>query len=116
MESRIDFTATSPALAGLGITPPNVQSLTSPDATQVIPSIDSRLGGGYTFAMSNRGILRIEAGYQVAVYINAVNQYSLTEVVTPPVDQSVGVFLRTAEHLPSNFTVHGPYLTASWAF
>ena len=48
--------------------------------------------------------------------MNAVNDYSMTEVVTPSNTQSVGVFLRTAEHLQSDFTVHGPYLTASWLF
>ena len=115
LKSRIDFTAISPELAGLGITPPNTQSLTSPNATFVVRTIDSRLGTGYT-ANTNRGIFRIEAGYQLAVYVNAVHQYSLSEVVTPPVDQSVGVFLRTQTPLQTNFAVHGPYLTASWVF
>ncbi len=114
MQSRIDFAATSPALAGLGITPPNVQALTSPEATQVIPGIDSKLGVGYTFCGHECGRFRIEAGYQAAVYVDAVSQYALSEVVTPPVDQSVGVYLRTAERVQSNFTVHGPDLTASW--
>jgi hypothetical protein len=111
MQSRIDFTATSPDFPT-----PNNQSLTSPNATQIVPSIDSRLGGAYTFPVGCRRLLRIEAGYQAAVYFNAVNQYSLSEVVTPPTTQSVGVFLRTADHLQNNFTVHGPYLSGSWLF
>jgi hypothetical protein len=116
MQSRIGFSATSPALAGLGIIPPNTQSLTSPDATQVVPSIESRLAAGYAFPVGNHGLFRIEAGYQAAVYVNAVSQYSLSGVVIPPVAQGVGVFLRTATPLQSNFTVHGPCLTASWMF
>ena len=114
-ESRIDFTAPSPELVGLSIPPPNRQSLTSPDATQVVPSLDAKLGAAYSVP-GRYGLFRIEAGYQAAVYIDAINQYALSEVVTPPVAQSVGVFLRTAEHLQTNFTVHGPYVTADWVF
>jgi Legionella pneumophila major outer membrane protein precursor len=116
MQSRMDFSADSPSLAGLGITPPNTQSLTSPDATRVVPSLDTKLGSSYTFPGTRYGLFKFEAGYQAAIYVNAVNQYSLTEVVTPPVTQSIGVFLRTVTPLQSDFTVHGPYLTASWSF
>lgn len=114
--SRIDFEATSPLLGGLGITPPNSQSLTSPDAMQVVPSLDAKLGGGYTHTARNGGVFRVEAGYQMAVYMNAINDYDLTEVTTPPVAQSVGVYLRTAEHVQSDFTLHGPYFSASWSY
>jgi Legionella pneumophila major outer membrane protein precursor len=116
MQSRMDFFANSPSLAGLGITPPNTQSLTSPDATRVVPSLDTKLGSSYTLPCTRYGLFKFEAGYQAAIYVNAVNQYSLTEVVTPPVTQSVGVFLRTVTPLQSDFTVHGPYMTASWVF
>jgi hypothetical protein len=111
MQSRIDLSATSPAFPV-----PNDQSLTSPNATQVVPGIDTKLGGAYTFSTGCRGLFKIEAGYQAVVYFNAINEYSLSEVVTPPTTQSVGVFLRTADHLQNNFTAHGPYLTGSWLF
>jgi hypothetical protein len=114
--SRIVFTATSPELTELGIASPNVQALTSPDAMQVIPCIDCKLGGGYTLPIRNYGLLRIEAGYQVAVYFNAISQYSLSDVVLPPAPQFLGVFLRTADEYQSTLAVHGPYLRASWAF
>jgi hypothetical protein len=116
MQSRMDFTATAPALAGLGITPPNTQSLTSPNAAQVIPGLDGRLGSAYTLRLTNYSLLRIEAGYQAAVYVNAVNQYSVTGVVVPPVAQSVGVFLESAQRVQNNFTVQGPYLAGSVMF
>lgn len=116
MESRIDFTATSPSQSGLSVPPNNPQSLTSPNATQVVPALDTKLGASYALPCGRCGLFKIEGGYQAAVYVNAVNEYSLTEVVTPTNTQSVGVFLRTAEHLQSDFTVHGPYLTASWLF
>ncbi len=117
MESRLDFSARSPEIDNLDIASPNRQSLTSPNTTQVVPALGTKLGAGCTLLGGpGRGCLRVEAGYQASVYFNAINRYSITEVDTPPVDQSVGVFLRTADHLQTNFTVHGPYAAATWAF
>jgi len=109
-QSRINFTTNSPA-AGL-----NNQSLTSPNATQVIPSIDARLATAYTFPLTSYGLFKIELGYQAAVYFNAVSQYSLTNVPTSLTLPPVGIYLATEQHLQSNFTNQGPYLTGSWAF
>jgi hypothetical protein len=109
-QSRINFSTTSPTLVG------NNQSLTSPNATQVIPSIDARLATAYTFPPSNSGQFRIEAGWQAAVYFDAVSQYSLTQVPTSLMLPPTGVFLATAQHLQSNFTDQGPYLTVGWLF
>jgi hypothetical protein len=107
-KSRIDF-STNTALVG-----PNSQALMSPNATQVVPSIDARLAAAYSFPPGDYGQFKLELGYQAAIYFNAVSQYALTEVSTtaPP----VGVFLATEQHSQSNFTSHGPYLTGSWAF
>jgi Legionella pneumophila major outer membrane protein precursor len=108
-QSRINFTTLSPALVGI-----NNQVLSSPNSTQVIPSIDARLATAYNFAPGTYGQFKIEVGYQAAIYFNAVSQYSLTQVTTtvPP----VGVFLATEQHSQSSFTDQGPYLTGSWAF
>jgi hypothetical protein len=115
-QSRINFTATSPAAFGLGVPQPNNQALTSPNATQLIPSFDAKLGTAYTFPPNYYGRFKIEAGYQAAIYLNAINQYALTEVAVSPVASSVGVFLATAQHLQSNFMTQGPYMTANWLF
>jgi len=109
-QSRIDFATVSP---GVGL---NIQSLTSPNATQVIPSIDGRLATAYSFPPSNYGLFTVELGYRAAVYFNAVSQYSLTQVPTSLVLPPRGIYLATAEHLQSNFTDHGPYVTGSWKF
>jgi len=109
-QSRINFSTTSPAV-GL-----NNQSLTSPDATQVIPSIDARLATAYSFPANTYGQFKIELGYQAAVYFDAVSQYSPTQVPTSLMLPPVGVYLATAQHLQSNFTTQGPYVTGSWAF
>jgi Legionella pneumophila major outer membrane protein precursor len=113
-QSSINFSATSTILPGLA--QPNNQSLTSPDKTQVVPGFDARLGTAYTFPPGNFGQLKIEVGYQATVFMNAVNHYALTQVSIPPAPASVGVFLATAQHLQSNFTTQGPYLTAGWSF
>jgi hypothetical protein len=107
-QSHVDFTTVSPAV---GV---NNQSLTSPNTTQVVPSVDARLAAAYSFPPTNYGLFKIELGYKAAVYFNAISQYSLTQVSTtlPP----VGVFLATEQHSQSNFTDQGPYLTGSWLF
>ena len=109
-QSRIDFTTVSPAL---GI---NNQSLTSPNATRVVPTIDARLATAYTFAPTAYGLFKVELGYKAAVYFDAVNQYSLTNVPTSLTLPPVGIYLATQQHLTSNFTDQGPYVTASWSF
>ena len=118
MQSSIDFVSTSPIGASLGFSP-NSQFLTSPGSTRVIPGIDARLGGSYTIPVGNFGIFKCEAGYQAAVYFDAVNQFSLTEVVsatTDPFEGRSSVFLRTAVEFQSNFVVHGPYVRFSLQF
>ena len=116
MHSRIDFSATSPLASGLGVPQPNNQALTSPNATQVIPSFDARLGAVYSFPPSNYGRFKLEVGYQAAIYMNAINQYAITQVASPPFTSVIGVFLETEQHLQSNFTTQGPYMTANWLF
>ena len=109
-QSRIDFATNSPTVG------PNNQALTSPNATQLVPSIDARLATAYTFPPTSYGLFKIELGYQAAVYFNAVNQYALTNVPTSLTLPPVGIYLATEQHLQSNFTTQGPYLTGNWAF
>jgi hypothetical protein len=110
-QSRIDFATLNPNLAGV-----NNQSLTSPNATRVVPSIEAKLAAAYTFAPSEYGLWRVEAGYRAAMYFDAINQYSLTQVPTALVLPPNGIYLATAQHLQTNFTDQGPYLKASWMF
>ncbi len=113
-QSRMNFAADFTVAPGLA--QPNLQTLTSPIEAQVVPSFDTRLGTAYTFPSSSYGQFKIEVGYQAAVYMNAVNHYALTQVAVPPAPASVGVFLATVQHLQTNFTTQGPYLTAGWSF
>lgn len=109
-QSRMDFTTLSPAF-GL-----SSQYITSPNATRVVPSIDGRLATSYNFAPTAYGLFKVEAGYKAAVYFDAVNSYELTQVPTSLTLPPIGIYLATQQHLLSNFTNHGPYVTASWAF
>lgn len=109
-QSRMDFTTLSPAF-GL-----SSQYITSPNATRVVPSIDGRLASSYTFAPTAYGLFKVEAGYKAAVYFDAVNSYGLTQVPTSLTLPPIGIYLATQQHLLSNYTNHGPYVTASWAF
>jgi len=112
-KNSINFTTVSPGLAALGIAT-NYQSLTSPNATQVIPAFDAKVGTAYTFPATSYGIFKLELGYQVAVYFDAVSQYALSNVAGSPL--STGVYLATEQQTKSNLTVQGPYLQGSWAF
>jgi hypothetical protein len=110
-QARINVSTISPAIVG-----PNNQSLTSPNATQVVPSIDVRLATAYAFPANNYGQFKIEVGYQAAVYFDAVSHYALTSVPTAPMIPPAGIYLSTAQRLQSNFTDQGPYVTGRWLF
>ena len=112
-QSGMNFTTASPLLSAIGITTNN-QALTSPNATQVVPSFDARLGAAYAFPLSDYGFFKVELGYQVAVYFDAVNEYALSNVAGSPL--ASGVYLATEQQLKTNLTVQGPYLQGSWLF
>jgi hypothetical protein len=109
-QSRINIETTSPVLVG------NSQYLSSPNSTQMIPSIDARLATAYSFPATDYGRFRIELGWQASVYFNAVNYYSMTQVPTALVVPAVGIYLATQQRLQSDFTDQGPYLMGSWTF
>ena len=110
-QASMDFTTVAPALSG-----PNNQSLTSPDATRVVPSIEAKLATTYAFPPSDYGQFKVELGYRAAIYFNAVSSYSFTQVPTNLTLPPTGVYLATVDHQYSNFTNQGPYVTASWLF
>jgi hypothetical protein len=109
--SRVDYLTVNPNLAQ-----PTVQYLQSPNATRVIPAIDTRVSTAYNFAPTAYGRFKLEVGYQAAVYFDAVGEYAVTQVPTSLTLPPTGVYLATAQHLQSNFTTHGPFMTARWQF
>ena len=88
----------------------NPQSIVDQNTTQVIPGFDAKLGISYQHECSRGSLFTIQAGYQAAVYINAINQYSPgTYVATEPV-QTGGLFVSTMNHTQSNYSVQGPFV------
>ncbi len=112
-QSSINFTTASPTLLGLGIVT-NYQALTSPSATQVVPSVDARVGAAYFVPFRDYGLFKFELGYQAAIYFDAVNEYALSNVAGSPL--SGGVYLATEQQSHANFTTQGPYFSTSWLF
>ena len=91
----------------------NGQFIKDKRVTQVIPGIDAKLGVSYKHAFSNCMILNVKAGYQAAVYINAINQYLPGSLVDGGPLDSGGIFVATMNHTQSNYSVQGPFLEAS---
>lgn len=117
-KNHTKFEAFSPALAGLGITPPNEQKTNVHSRTQVVPGFEGKLGLSYVYNYGQHYMFKIEAGYQAQIYLNAIQSVDIgSEVITPPfLPDIVGVFARTFEQNLSNFALAGPYLTIDLGF
>lgn len=92
----------------------NEQFIKDKRVTQVIPAIDTKLGLFYKQSLGNCMQLKLEGGYQAAVYINAINQYLPASLVEPL--ETGGIFVDTMSHTQSNYSVQGPYFTAALQF
>ncbi len=112
------YEALSPALEGLGVTPPNHQTTNVHKKVQVVPSLEGHLGLSYVFSYCKKRMVKLEAGYQAQIYFNAIQSVEISsEVITPPVvPDTVGVFARTFKTTLSNFALAGPYLTLEFGF
>ncbi len=105
------FHSSSPLLAS------NHQKTSVHKKTQVVPAFEGKLGLSYLYTSCDYTV-KVEAGYQAQVYINAIRSVDIgSEVVTPPViPDIVGVFARTFEQNLSNFALAGPYLSVDFGF
>lgn len=92
----------------------NAQFIKDQSLTQVIPGFDTKLGLSYKYVTSNNIGLDVQAGFEAAVYVNAINQYLPESLVQP--SSTGGIFVDTMSHTLSNYTVQGPYLKASVVF
>jgi hypothetical protein len=120
MQSHQDFVTYSPANNAAGLTP-NTQFITAPAMTRVVPGLDTRVAASYTIPIGRQSMLKFEAGYMAAVYFNAINQFTLTEVENTLTSMNFAegnqsVFVRTAVETQSNFFLHGPFARFSLQF
>ena len=117
-KNHTTYKSDSPFLGPLGITPPNTQKTHVRNKTQVVPGFEAGLGFCYDFTFKKHYLVKLEAGYQVQTYINAIQSTDIgSEVITPPVaPDAVGVFARTFEQNLSNFSLQGPYFLVVLGF
>ena len=115
-KNHTTYKSNSPLFAGSPAA--NVQTTNTYKKTQVVPGIEGKLGLSYVFSFQQHYAIKIEAGYQAQVYLNALRSVDIgSEVVTPPVTPDVvGVFARTFQNTLNNFALAGPYLTVDFGF
>lgn len=118
LKNHTTYLALSPALAELDITPPNKQRTCVDTRFGVVPGIEEKMGITYSRTLRDDYFMDITVGYQVQLFVNALQSVDMgSEVVTPPVaPDTVGVFARTFQRTMSNFALAGPYLTFDFAF
>jgi hypothetical protein len=116
--NHTNFKAAFPASEGAGIASPNKQSTHVNKRTQVVPALEGKLGLDYAYLYRKHYMIKLEAGYQVQVYFNAIQSTDIgSEVVTPPVAPDVvGVYARTFQRNISNFSLAGPYVKVELGF
>jgi len=120
IKTQDNFTSTSARLTTLGIGTSR-QYITAPNATQVVPGADGKLGLFYNYQKNSSLDLTIEAGYRIAAYLNAistVNPGTLvqpgTVFVTPEFSTGTMAIVSTeATSRPFNF--NGPYINLKMA-
>jgi hypothetical protein len=89
----------------------NYQTIDTDDQMEVVPAFDGKLGLSYTYPV-DESVLTIEAGYQAAVYLNAIYEAYPTSVVEPIQNGTIAV--DTMGTSQSNFSVNGPYFRLAW--
>lgn len=107
------FKGSSAALTAVGISVNN-EEIGSSNVTQLVPSLDAKIGVNYNLDFSSNSSLTFELGYMGAVYINPLSSYETNTNVLAL--DSGSLSSSTIKHTQSNFSVGGPYFTANWRF
>lgn len=92
----------------------NEQAIYDQHVYQVVPGIDAKLGINYKRIFNNHSTFTVTAGYQAAVYINAISQYLPSSLVAGQGLETGGIFVATMSHTLSNYSVQGPFLKFAW--
>jgi hypothetical protein len=109
-----NFISSSQRLILLGNNP-STQQITTPNSTQLVPGLDSKLGVLYSHAWHN-AILSIEGGYRFMYFYNAISTISPDTLVQAGVDPTVPEFATGTMAINSTaantgpFSLQGPYL------
>lgn len=114
IHSVTDFTGSGAelsALFGQGI---NHQNITDENVYQVVPGIDTKLAFNYKRVINKDSVVTLTAGWQAAVYVNAISQYIPQSLVLGQALTSGGIFVATMNHTLSNYSVQGRFVELSW--
>lgn len=118
--SKANFTGSAAELLTVYGQRVNHQLIKDQNVLQVIPAIDTKLGLTYDYQFANCSIFKVSAGYQAAVYVNAISQYLPQSLVVfegiPEGIQTGGIFVATMSHRLANFSVQGPFLNFAFLF
>lgn len=94
----------------------NEQYIRDQKVSRVVPGVDGKLALTYKRTFNKNTSINISAGYEAAVYVNAISQYLPGTLVTGTSLQSGGIYVATMDHTLSNYSVQGPFLKASLQF
>jgi hypothetical protein len=108
--SKTSYTSSAQQLLVLFGQTSNYQTIIDQSVHQIIPGFDAKLGITYRHVFANNAIFTTTAGYQAAVYINAISQYLPSTLVAGQPLESGGIFVATMSHRLSNYSVQGPFL------
>lgn len=120
-KNHTDYSTTSPDLVSLNDQNPNLQSTVVPNKTGMVPGFEGKLGLAYKYKYREHYMVKIEAGYQAQIYMNAIRSVDMGSEVALNAIGSVGspttgVYARTFERTVSDFGLAGPYATLSLGF
>ncbi len=118
LTNHTSYASTSPALAGLGITPPNKQRTRTSQRSQLVPGLEGNLSFAYTLYCYKHCLFKVAVGYETQIYLNAIQSADMgSEVNTPPITpDTVGVYARTFQRTLSNFALSGPFVNVTFGF
>jgi hypothetical protein len=117
LKNHTQYTTASPALIPLGIAV-NKQRTGVSERAQVVPGLEGKLGLSYSYLFCKHYVIKIEAGYEAQIYLNAIQSTDMSSQVdlTPGIQAIEGVYARTFRRTLSNFAMAGPYAAIDFAF
>lgn len=115
------YSTASTDLVDLGDESPNIQTTSVQDKSGMVPGFEGKLGLAYEYLFKGNYWLKVEAGYQAQVYINAIRSIDMGSEVALSTAGSIGsattgVYARTFERTVSDFGLAGPYASIDFGF
>lgn len=115
VKNRFSIVSQVPLMPGASIAS-NTQRVHTERKMCVVPAFKGKLGVSFNSCVSKRPF-SIEIGYQVQVYIDAIQRMHIgSQCKQPPLDSSSTVLARTFHKTISNFALSGPYIALNFTF